>query len=758
MFRKIAILLFIFLTSIFTEAQNKMLLLKEQQSIEIDLETSAINSDTFTIEFFEYIKSESTYLDNTKIPFIWSNNSSSNNPLFFFGIEIVNGQVLIIFKDKVVLNSIDVADNYFNNWNHWSIGRENNIINISLNGKIIATTNDIEIFDFESIEFGALTNENFDLGIDEVRIWRANQNEKQLFANMYRVLRGDESKLETYYTLDEVRGNLITDKTINNRDGVVKGDLNLIEWNDSGSFTYLINNGGLSKQSNWYNGLPGEKSNNVGYYIDETVVVDENLDVSNLIIGESTILQFQNNTGIKIKSTSKILGDLILSEDSYFINEEYNNDIISIKFDSIPTNTIEFWSIPVGNNKVTLDDIWNFGTDTNYRDDTWVYSFNDGWKSVSTSDFIDVTLGISLKTPSRSNFEQTTFEGEPNNGDYNYKNSASINSYTLLGNPYPSVLNIEEFILQNEKSINGCVYPLDFVSANSNDEFIGTRIVNLSGRVSYFKNEDISDKGIGVAKTFIAQIKANENVVFNNTMRSSGEYESDENSKRLWLNIEDEYDNYSQILIAENKAATNEIDYGYDAEVYLKDDFSFYSINNNSKLAIQTFNNLEEKNIRLGFFNLRTGSHKISLGLQKGNFEGLNILLIDNYLNTSIILNEGMIYEFNVDSYSDFNDRFVVSFATKSTLSEKVIDSKSNIYFNNNSLNFNDANAGTELHIYSVLGEIIYSKTIKKGESSIQLDETLFQNRNTIISISNGNDIFRKLIPANLSASSYIYF
>ena len=212
---------------------------------------------------------------------------------------------------------------------------------------------------------------------------------------------------------------------------------------------------------------------------------------------------------------------LIQGPDSYF-------DVTSpgvIESDQQGTKdlyTYNYWSSPVGisniksnNNKYTLPDILNDGSvastplpitfitgTTEYNGtpgtpgttaigiaDYWIWKYANSinnnysqWEHVRSTDSISAGEGFTMKgvdntATSFSETQNYVFNGKPNNGDINLTISAE-NDY-LIGNPYPSALDADEFIKDNLSSaeaagrningniINGALYFWDHFAVNS---------------------------------------------------------------------------------------------------------------------------------------------------------------------------------------------------------------------------------------------------------------------------------------------------
>ena len=151
------------------------------------------------------------------------------------------------------------------------------------------------------------------------------------------------------------------------------------------------------------------------------------------------------------------------------------------------TYTYNYWSSPVGklnsvtnNNKYNVTDVI---TDNNLAinfsnsgydganttpikiSDYWIWKFANqttddysSWQHIRSSGDIYTGEGFTMKGPNPTansilDNQNYTFTGKPNNGDINLIINAN-NDY-LVGNPYPSAIDANQFILDNGPIING---------------------------------------------------------------------------------------------------------------------------------------------------------------------------------------------------------------------------------------------------------------------------------------------------------------
>jgi hypothetical protein len=90
----------------------------------------------------------------------------------------------------------------------------------------------------------------------------------------------------------------------------------------------------------------------------------------------------------------------------------------------------------------------------------WIFSYFNGvdrndWVNKQNTGAINTAEGFIMKSTGRSP-QNFTFMGSPNDGDYfKVLNPGSV---SLLGNPYPSVINTQQFLTDNDDIIDGTLY------------------------------------------------------------------------------------------------------------------------------------------------------------------------------------------------------------------------------------------------------------------------------------------------------------
>lgn len=298
------------------------------------------------------------------------------------------------------------------------------------------------------------------------------------------------------------------------------------------------------------------------------------------------------------------------------------------------------------------------------------------------------------------------FTGAPHNGEIivpGFQGSSSTNVWNLIGNPYPSAIDVNLFLTDPDNSeAGGTVYlwthntpALDGGSGiytyTSNDY----TSYNLSGGVATALQApstiDPEDNGNVLANGHIASgqsffirgVKNYEDsepgnipikVKFKNSMRITGantnffrpgttipvEDWQTSGKHRLWLNLRNDEGAFGQILVGYIENATDGMDRLYDGMLFGGNYVSFYSLLDQNKLAIQgralPFN--DQDIVPLGYKTTIAGSFHISIDHFDGLFEGQDVFLKDKLLNTIHNLKEEA-YVFS-SAIGTFDERFEI--------------------------------------------------------------------------------------------------
>ena len=375
----------------------------------------------------------------------------------------------------------------------------------------------------------------------------------------------------------------------------------------------------------------------------------------------------------------------------------------------------------------------------------WLYTYKNGlnyydWAPLAPTTTITPGVGYSQKgTGNAGSQQQYIFEGKPNNGtilvpvsDVGGAGSVPTVSKTdyLLGNPYPSALDIHKFIDDNVGIIDGTLQLWQQWSGSSHylDEYDGGYAqVNKLGSVRAYQfvgmdgatngNQDgtlTPSRYLPVGQAFMTEIIGSGNVVFKNSQRvfikeadangtynngsvffrsadqeDSGSEDEEEVSVmskiRLEFNSVDGPETTRELLLGFSEATTDGFDYGYDAKNTDDNANDLNLILDDQNMVMQAYSPItNDKTVPLNFKASGNFSYEIKMTEVEAIEEDQSIYLKDNLSNIYFNLRNEQPYSFTSIA-GEFNDRFEVVFQSEEeALGVDDSDYAYNlIYFNN---------------------------------------------------------------------------
>jgi hypothetical protein len=375
----------------------------------------------------------------------------------------------------------------------------------------------------------------------------------------------------------------------------------------------------------------------------------------------------------------------------------------------------------------------------------WLYTFKNGltywdWASLGTTAPLTPGIGYTQKGTGNAGLKQQyIFEGKPNNGtilvtvnDRGGAGSVANVSKTefLLGNPYPSALDVHKFIDDNVGVIDGTLQLWQQWAGDShilNEYKGGYAQVNKTGScrayqfVGFYGANNGSQDGtktptryLPVGQGFITEIIASGTVKFNNSQRvfikeadangtynngssflkssntkskgidTTGKEQGSEMQKlRLEFNSVVGPKTRREMLLGFSETTTDGYDYGYDAECdeVSNDDFNL-SLDGKS-MNIQAYSPItDNKVIPLNFKSSGNNTFEIKLTEQENIADDQAIYLRDNTTGTYFDLKQGTAYSFT-STAGKFNTRFEMVFHSESKLlgTEELNSDENFIYY-----------------------------------------------------------------------------
>jgi len=336
------------------------------------------------------------------------------------------------------------------------------------------------------------------------------------------------------------------------------------------------------------------------------------------------------------------------------------------------------------------------------------------------------------------------FRGVPHNGTITTPLNTSGNRFSLVGNPYPSPINVHAFYDGNEGIIDQAS-ALYFWRKRNNSEATSYATLTKDAYTynqaegggqewdDFFNESDESEWVINVGQGFFVKADAgavNPQLQFTNSMRRADAHnnqffrngqDNEEMKSRYWLNLTGS-DKFSQIAVVYSNTATLGIDYGRDGNAMASGPLALYSIIDDHKLAIQARPAFAASDIvSLGYKAETAGTYTITLHRFDGLFgQGQDIYLKDK--STGLYHDiKAAPYEF-VTGEGVFTDRFEVVYTT-SALNTKVPHIDPNhviVYKKDKVLSIATGSAiMSEVEIFDVRGRLLYNaKDLNTNEFS----------------------------------------
>lgn len=455
----------------------------------------------------------------------------------------------------------------------------------------------------------------------------------------------------------------------------------------------------------WSNGVPTPKFNIVfnGAYSSGSDLAGCSCQVN---FGE---VVFNAGNTLTLTNGVAVIGGLLVFENKSSLiqinDQAVNMGNIAYKRETTPIDKFDYtyWSSPVMGQTL-------LAVSPNTLSDKF-FSFNaavDDWQQENPSNIMEVGKGYIIRGPQNYTVQtafstyEASFVGVPNNGEL----SSAIGiagSSNLVGNPYPSALDADSFLIFNKELIDGTLSfwthntdialnapnPGSGIYAYSSDDYasynltggVGTQAQSYSGYGAVSGN--VPSGKIASGQAFFTTSIAAGNIIFKNSMRVGVDGITGDNSQffkfkksqkrnniveknRVWLNLSNSQGAFKQTLVGYITAATDDYDRMFDGESFDGSNYiDFYSICDDKKLVIQGRALPFDKSdtVQLGYRANFAGSLAINIDQVDGRLENKNIFIEDK--EQHIIHNlTNRPYDF-ITERGTFNDRFVLRYTDK---------------------------------------------------------------------------------------------
>lgn len=558
------------------------------------------------------------------------------------------------------------------------------------------------------------------------------------------------------------------------------------------------------------------------------------INSGDLQVNGSTALN--TGIGLTVSHYLKLDGTIDLEGESQLVQSDQSD------FDAASTGTLErdqqgysntylydYWCSPVAptsNSNYTLPDIMNNvgfltsgynGTASPVQiADYWIWKYANRigdsyplWQHVRSTGSLSVCEGFTMKGPGTATPDQNyVMLGQPNNGDFSLT-IAQNNDY-LVGNPYPSALDGNQFILDNistldggnntDNVINGALYFWDHFTINSHylsDYEGGYAVYTLLGgtlaistdtriNATYASGTKLPERYIAVGQGFfvsaiddgalagLTQPIVGGDILFKNSQRifqkeivsgsNSGSvfFKNGKKSKssvarndvdtrqkiRLMFSSPDGY--HRQLLTGVDENASNDFDLGYDAILIEDNKEDMYWNMDNTKLIIQAVNNFNlEQALPFSMKIAKEGLAVVRIDDLENIDLNQNIFVHDLELNTYHNLRDG---EFSIVlSPGEYTNRFEITFSSNASLSiDEVNDSNLHVYFSNEKESIIIHNPNLKniqtIQLYNILGQSVFEVTNTSNENYLEFKTSKISTGTYVIKLKTDDGTVSKKV------------
>lgn len=536
-----------------------------------------------------------------------------------------------------------------------------------------------------------------------------------------------------------------------------------------------------------WNGTP---NNTTPVIISSNLTLSSNLNVCSCQITNTAIVTVQPNVSLivqndlSVASTANIViennGSLVQVNDT-----SSNVGNITFKRNTTPLKQYDYtyWSSPLAGQTLNV-----LGSPSLF----YAYSPNiDNWAAATSSTVMPAAKGFISRVPNTLNFStpqvlNITFNGVPNNGVISTPIIKSTGTFNLIGNPYPSAVDIDAFLLDpsNRGVVDGTIYLWTHNTAIANT-IPGTIIYNYThddyakynitggvktassaisggteptGKIAAGQGFFIEANSSLAAGNYSATFKNSMRVANNNNQffrMNSGDTEEPVagaiEKNRVWLNISNATGAYDEALVGYITGATNSFDSLFDGKTFPAGNVvSIYSVLDSVDYSIQgralPFNQSDA--VPLGITTDIGGDFSINLEKFDGLFEHQDVYLLDKSTGLYHNLKSGG-YNFTIVS-GTYNNRFELRF-TNGTLgtdnpisagnSVRIIKTGKHIEISAGAFNIE------KVQVFDLLGKALYkADDINSNQFSTADFNIATQILIVKVGLDNGEMITKKVI------------
>ncbi len=506
----------------------------------------------------------------------------------------------------------------------------------------------------------------------------------------------------------------------------------------------------------WSNGLPSSQA----------AIFAADYTISNDLSACSVTVS--NNANVTVNSYVNVTlnGPLTVSSGSFTLNNNANliqttnannSGNIIVKRNSSPLMRLDYtlWSSPVANQNLsnfspltTSTRFYSYNTNTNFYNTV---------ANPSTTNFTD-GQGYLIRMPNTHPTIPTvwngSFTGVPHNGYYSMtmSNGGATKRFNLIGNPYPSPINMAQFVTDNNTKITGTLYFWRKTNGT------GTAYCTWAGGTFVTNGNTQTANPNGVIQTgqgfFVEALNSSTSLQFNNGQRvanTTGQFFKTKqpvaDRSTIWLNASNAQGDFSQMAVGYIPDATLGVDV-FDGKYYNDSEFALNTLLDNEEYVIQgrpiPFDVSDV--VFLAFKTTNAGSYNISVDHTEGLFSGnQDIILVDHLTGTETDLKSGG-YTFAAAAGVN-NARFSLKYQKTLGNTQQILDENNIlVYKNKEAIHIKSGHSLIDkVTIYDINGRLIYEKEKIKSKE-ISLESSKFGNQVLILKIYSDKKMVSKKI------------
>ena len=554
----------------------------------------------------------------------------------------------------------------------------------------------------------------------------------------------------------------------------VRAVINACKSSNSNVITAVTNNTVV------WNGAAWSNTDGPTAMLDSKVIGNYNLaksfETKDLEVISTGAINLASGHDVTVHGVVSNSGTITVNNDANFVQKTGSTysgagTFTVLKEAKVPSTQFNYWSSPIFGNTSSGQNMYSIYPNIPANRVQIYNTANDRFVTVPNPTYGAPGVGYSVKGPSTNTSTSgvtATFTGTtPNNGDVSVALNRVGYNYNLVGNPYPSNIDLNTFYSDNTEVLaNGTFWLWDNTNnteltqlgttytGNSYATWNASSNVGVSGTSTVNSPAKTPTRYVSVAQGFIVEANpsATGSLVFKNSERVSnaGVFFASKNTAEndaYWLELLTPAGVINTQAIVYSADAVNTLD-KFDSGLGILGSDSFYSFADadTSELIIQGRKgdlNLTDV-VPLGATSFSSGNHSIRLSDKKGIFEsGQKIYLHDKLLNQYQDLTAGD-YSFIMNK-GTINSRFEIVYKDAAVLGNNdFTKSDFRVYRHQDKYIIESSKKLGQVELYDAGGRMI--RTYKTDSKLLELDVTTIPSGVYVIKAENSGAVKTKKI------------